>query len=55
VVRYCRTYGLEGGNVLVQHVREVIDPSLVDQADRFENLGRRDLVQRADLVVRAVP
>jgi hypothetical protein len=49
-----RTAG-ERGNILVQHVRQVIDPSLADQADRFEDLGRRDLVQRAGLVVRAVP
>ena len=45
----------ERGDVLVQHVRQVIDPSLADQADRFQNLGGRDLVQRAGLVVRAVP
>jgi hypothetical protein len=32
-------------------MRQVIDLSLANQADRFKNLGRRDLVQRAGLVV----
>jgi hypothetical protein len=44
----------EGGNVLVQHMRQVIHLALADQADRFENLRRLDLVQRACLIVGAI-
>jgi hypothetical protein len=41
-------------NVLVQHVRQVIDQALADQPDGFQHLARRNLVQRARLVVGAV-
>ena len=39
----------------MQHVRQVIDQAPADQADGFEHLARRDLVQRARLVPGAVP
>ena len=44
----------ERGNVLVQHVRQVIHLAPADQAGRFEYLRRRDLVQRAGLIVGTV-
>jgi hypothetical protein len=35
-------------------MRQVIHAAAADQPDRFEDLARRDLVQRAGLVFRAV-
>ena len=42
-------------DVLVQHVRQVINQAPADQPDGFQHLARRDLVQRARLVPGAVP
>ena len=45
----------KGRDVLVQHVRQVIDQALADQADGFQHLARRYLVQRARFVLGTVP
>src|SRR5215472_9080266 len=41
-------------DVLAQHVRQVTDPSRADEADRFDDLRRRDLIERASLILSAV-